>query len=40
MTGLRDKAMLAKLPAEEQNALAHLWADGAATLKKAERKTK
>ncbi|HKB38818.1 MAG TPA: hypothetical protein VKD72_20410, partial [Gemmataceae bacterium] len=34
---LRDKAALAKLPVEEQKAFAQLWADVAATLKKAEK---
>ena len=36
----RDPAALAKLPAEEQTALAQMWADVAATLRKAEEKTK
>ena len=33
---IRDKAALAKLPAEEQKAFAQLWADVAALLQKAE----
>jgi serine/threonine-protein kinase len=36
LTGLRDKAALAKLPAEEQKACTQLWTDVAALLKKAE----
>jgi tetratricopeptide (TPR) repeat protein len=36
LAGLRDKAALAKLPAEEQKAFTRLWADVAALLKKAE----
>jgi tetratricopeptide (TPR) repeat protein len=35
LAGLRDKEALAKLPAEEQKALAQLWAEVAALLKKA-----
>jgi tetratricopeptide (TPR) repeat protein len=38
LAGLRDAAALAKLPAEEQQACAQLWADVAALLKKAEEK--
>jgi len=37
LAGIRDKAALAKLPAQEQKAFAQLWADVAATLKKAEK---
>ena len=40
LAGVRDKAALARLPAEEQKAFAQLWADVAATLQKAERPTK
>jgi tetratricopeptide (TPR) repeat protein len=36
LAGLRDKAALAKLPAEERAACERLWADVAALLKKAE----
>jgi tetratricopeptide (TPR) repeat protein len=36
LSGLRDKTMLEKLPAEEQKAFTQLWADVAALLKKAE----
>jgi hypothetical protein len=36
LAGLRDKAALARLPAEEQKAIAQLWADVAALLKMAE----
>ncbi len=35
LTAIRDKAVLGKLPAEEQKAFAHLWADVAVLLKKA-----
>jgi len=35
LAGVRDAAALAKLPAEEQKAFAQLWADVAASLKKA-----
>jgi tetratricopeptide (TPR) repeat protein/serine/threonine protein kinase len=35
LAGLRDKEALDKLPAQEQKAFAQLWADVAATLKKA-----
>jgi hypothetical protein len=35
LTGMRDAAELAKLPAAEQKAFAQLWADVAALLKKA-----
>jgi hypothetical protein len=37
LAGLRDQSALAKLSAQEQKAFAQLWADVAATLKKAER---
>jgi serine/threonine-protein kinase len=37
LTGLRDKAALAKLPTDEQKAFAQLWSDVAATLQKAEK---
>jgi hypothetical protein len=40
LAGIRDKAALVKLPAEEQKAFTRLWADVAALLKKAEGKTK
>jgi hypothetical protein len=40
LAAIRDRAALAKLPAEEQQAFAQLWADVAALLKKAEEKTK
>jgi len=40
LAGLRDKAALAKLPADEQKAFTELWADLAALLKKAEEKAK
>jgi hypothetical protein len=36
LAGIRDAAMLAKLPAEERAACEKLWADVAALLKKAE----
>jgi tetratricopeptide (TPR) repeat protein len=36
LAGIRDKAALAKLPADEQKAFTRLWADVAALLKKAE----
>jgi hypothetical protein len=36
LAGLRDKAALAKLPAEERGAFTSLWSDVAALLKKAE----
>jgi tetratricopeptide (TPR) repeat protein len=36
LAGIRDKAALEKLPAEEQKAFAQLWADVTALLKKAE----
>jgi len=36
LAGIRDKAALAKLPAQEQKAFTQLWADVAALLKKAE----
>ena len=36
LAGVRDKAALAKLPAEERAACAQLWADVAALLKKAQ----
>jgi tetratricopeptide (TPR) repeat protein len=40
LAGIRDKAALAKLPADEQKALAQLWADVAALLQKAKEKAK
>jgi tetratricopeptide (TPR) repeat protein len=40
LAGIRDTAMLAKLPAEERAACKKLWADVAALLKKAAEKTK
>ena len=40
LAGIRDTMELAKLPAEEQQGFAHLWADVAALLKKAEEKPK
>jgi hypothetical protein len=40
LAGIRDKPAMAKLPAEEEQACTQLWADVAALLKKAERKTK
>jgi hypothetical protein len=40
LTALRDKAALAKLPAEEQKTIADLWADVAATSEQAETKTR
>jgi hypothetical protein len=40
LAGIRDKAALAKLPAEEQKAFTQLWADVAALRKQAEGKTK
>jgi hypothetical protein len=40
LAGIRDKAALAKLPAQEEKACSQLWADVAALLKKAEKKTK
>jgi hypothetical protein len=39
LAGLRDKAALAKRPAKEQEALAQLWADVDALLKRAEAAT-
>jgi hypothetical protein len=36
LAGIRDKAALDKLPAEERKAFARLWADVAALLKKAQ----
>jgi serine/threonine-protein kinase len=39
LTGIRDRAALAQLPAQEQKAFAQLWADVAALLKKAETPT-
>lgn len=38
LTGIRDAAALAKLPADEQKAFTQLWADVAALLKKAQQK--
>ena len=40
LAGLRDQAALARLPAEERAACERLWADVAATLKKADAPTK
>jgi len=40
LSGIRDKAALAKLPADESAAFTQLWADVAALLKKAELKPK
>jgi superkiller protein 3 len=40
LAGLRDKAALDKLPAQEQKAFARLWADVAALLKKAQKQAK
>jgi tetratricopeptide (TPR) repeat protein len=40
LAGIRDKAALDKLPAEEQKAFAQLWADVGVTLRKAEKGTK
>ncbi len=40
LAGIRDKAALAKLPAEEQRACTQLWAEVAALLKKAQDKPK
>lgn len=40
LAGIRDKAALAKLPAQEQKAFTQLWADVAALLKKAQEKSK
>ena len=40
LTGIRDAAALAKLPADEQKAYTQLWADVAALFKKAEGKAK
>jgi tetratricopeptide (TPR) repeat protein len=37
LAGIRDKAALAKLPAQEQKAFAQLWSDVAALLNKAEK---
>jgi tetratricopeptide (TPR) repeat protein len=39
LAGLRDRAALAKLPAEQQKACTQLWADVATLLKKAQEKT-
>ena len=36
LRGIRDQAALGKLPAEERAALAQLWSDVAALLKKAD----
>jgi hypothetical protein len=36
--GIRDRAALEKLPADEQKAFTQLWDDVAALLKKAEEK--
>jgi hypothetical protein len=38
LAGVRDKAALDKLPAEEREAFAQLWSDAAKLLKKAEEK--
>ena len=40
LAGIRDAAALAKLPADEQKAFTQLWADVAASLKKAEENPK
>jgi hypothetical protein len=40
LAGIRDRAALAKLPADEQKVFTQLWADVAALLKKAEEKAK
>jgi tetratricopeptide (TPR) repeat protein len=40
LSGIRDTAALARLPAQEQKAFAQLWADVAALLKKAGEKPK
>jgi hypothetical protein len=40
LAGVRDKEALDKLPAEDQKAFTQLWADVAATLKKAQEKPK
>jgi serine/threonine-protein kinase len=40
LAGIRDRAVLDKLPADERAALTNLWADVAALLKKAEAPTK
>ncbi len=40
LAGLRDKAALGSLPAEEQKAFARLWAEVTATLQKDEKPTK
>jgi hypothetical protein len=40
LAGIRDKAALAKLPANERAAFTKLWADVAALLEKAEEKPK
>ncbi len=36
LAGIRDKAALDKLPAEERQAFTQLWADVAALLQKAQ----
>jgi tetratricopeptide (TPR) repeat protein len=40
LTGFRDRAALAKLPAQEQKACTQLWAEVAALLKKAQEQPK
>jgi hypothetical protein len=40
LAGIRDATALAKLPADEREALTKLWADLAAPLKRAEEKPK
>jgi eukaryotic-like serine/threonine-protein kinase len=40
LAGIRDKGALGKLPAQQQKAFAQLWADVAATLRKADKGTK
>ena len=40
LASIRDTAALDKLPAEEQKAFAHLWADVAAMIKTVEEKPK
>jgi hypothetical protein len=40
LAAIRDKAALAKLPADEQKVFTQLWTDVAALLKRAEEKPK
>jgi hypothetical protein len=40
LAGIRDEAVLAKLPEDERTAFTQLWADVAALLAKAEEKPK